>query len=74
MGKVIIYKSDDGVAVVHPTAEALAQMPIESIARLSVPHGQPFGIVDAGTIPTDRALRDAWTVDASLLIDGVGEA
>jgi hypothetical protein len=69
----IIYNQDNGVvAVIIPTAEALAKHSIEAIAIKDVPAGKPFKIVDAADIPSDRSERDAWTVDDALLTDGVG--
>jgi hypothetical protein len=37
-----------------------------------VPAGKPYKIVDAADLPTDRAYRNAWTVDEADLTDGVG--
>ncbi|MFX9324467.1 hypothetical protein ABTP01_14270 [Acinetobacter baumannii] len=70
----IIYQNDaGGVAVVHPTAEALASLTIDEIAQRCVPTGKPYKIVDESEVPTDRTFRDAWTVDEATLTDGVGE-
>ena len=69
----IIYKNSDGsVAVIHPTHEALEIMTIEEIALKDVPTGVAFAIVEDDFIPSDRTFRDAWTIDDSLLTDGVG--
>ena len=69
----IIYKNSDGsVAVIHPTHEALDIMTIEEIALKDVPTGVAFAIVEDDFIPSDRTFRDAWTIDDSLLTDGVG--
>lgn len=73
MNQRIIYKTDDGgVAVIIPTLEAIELYGIKAIALKDVPYGKPFKIVDATDIPTDRALRDAWTVEEADLTDGVG--
>ena len=73
MNPVIIYKQDNGVvAVVRPTEEVLALYGIEAIAQKDVPAGKPYKIIDASEIPTDRSMRNAWTVDEVDLIDGVG--
>ena len=73
MSQVIIYQQDNGVvAVIHPTEEALALYGIEAIAQKDVPAGKPYKIIDASEIPTDRSMRNAWTVDEVDLIDGVG--
>lgn len=69
----IIYKNLDGsVAVIHPTPEALEFMTIEEIALKDVPTGLAFAIVEDSEIPSDRTFRDAWTIEDSLLTDGVG--
>ena len=73
MNPVIIYKQDNGVvAVVRPTEEVLALYGIEAIAQKDVPAGKPYKIIDASEIPTDRSMRNAWTVDEADLTDGVG--
>ena len=73
MNQRIIYKQDNGVvAIIRPTAEALALYGIQAIAIKDVPAGKPFKIVDASVIPTDRSQRDAWTVDEAELTDGIG--
>lgn len=69
----IIYKNQDGgISIIHPTVEALSIMTIEEIAKKDVPTGVAFAIVEDDFIPSDRTFRDAWTVDDSLLTDGVG--
>ena len=73
MNQVIIYKQDNGVAVIiWPTAEAIAVYGIEAIAAKDVPAGKPYKIIDASEIPADRSQRNAWTVDDADLTDGVG--
>ena len=69
----IIYKNQDGgISIIHPTVEALSIMTIEEIALKDVPTGLVFAIVEDDSIPSDRTFRDAWTIDDSLLTDGVG--
>jgi len=71
MKKSIIYQnSEGGVSVVIPNLES--GMTIEEIAARDVPTGNPYKIVDATDIPSDRRWRDAWTVDEADLTDGVG--
>ena len=68
---VIIYNQDNGnVAVVVPTAEALAQHTIMEIAIKDVPTGKPFKIIDSSDLPD--APQESWVVDESALTDGVG--
>ena len=70
----IIYKNlNGGVSILHPTDEALSFMTIDEIAKKDVPTGVKYKIVEDSEIPTDRTFRDAWTVDAATLTDGVGE-
>ena len=49
-------------------------MTLEQIGQKDVPTGVPFWIVDASTIPTDRAFRDAWELDEAAMgvPDGYG--
>ena len=68
---VILYKTADGVAVIHPTAEALTTYSVQEIATKDVPSGLPFKIVDVTDLP-DRNFRGAWDIDVALLNDGVG--
>lgn len=69
----IIYKNNDGgIAIVSPTQEALSFMTIDEIAKKDVPTGKSYVIVEDSFIPTDRTFRDAWTIDDSILTDGVG--
>lgn len=69
----IIYKNESGgVAILHPTDEALSFMTIDEIAKKDVPTGLPYKIVEDSEIPTDRTFRDAWTVGETTLTDGVG--
>ena len=68
--KRIIYKNDaGGVSIITPAECGLT---IEEIALKDVPTGKPFKIVNTLEIPTDRELRDAWSIDEALLTDGVG--
>ena len=69
----IIYKNLDGsLSIIHPTGEVLQLMTIEELALKDVPTSLAFAIVNDSEIPTDRAYREAWVVDSSLLTDGVG--
>lgn len=70
MDKRIIYPTEAGrVAVLIPGDCGLS---IEQIAAKDVPAGRPYKIVDAADIPSDRAERDLWEVDAADLTCGVG--
>lgn len=71
MTQKIIYQTDDGgVAIISPAPDC--GLTIAEIALKDVPFGKPFKIVDEADIPTDRTDRNAWTVDAADLTDGVG--
>jgi len=70
MNQRIIYPTNDGVAVIIPAAEC--GLTIEEIAAKDVPAGKPYKIVDVSDIPSDRTFRNAWEIDPSILIDGVG--
>ena len=72
--KRIIYKnSDNSVSIIVPSDEALQSMTIEQIAKKDVPTGLKYKIVDVSEIPSDRSLRNAWSIDEAELTDGVGE-
>jgi hypothetical protein len=72
--KRIIYKNpDNSVSIIVPAPEALQSMTIEQIAKKDVPTGYKYKIVDVSEIPSDRSLRNAWSIDEAELTDGVGE-
>ena len=72
--KRIIYKNPDNtVSIIVPAPEALQSMTIEQIAKKDVPTGYKYKIVDVSEIPSDRSLRNAWSIDEAELTDGVGE-
>ena len=70
MNQRIIYQnSTGGVSILVPCQCGLT---IEQIAAKDVPTGVPYKIIDVADVPSDRELRDEWTVDAQELTDGVG--
>ena len=72
--KRIIYKNpDNSVSIIVPSPEALQSMTIEQIAKKDVPTGYKYKIVNVSEIPSDRSLRNAWSIDEAELTDGVGE-
>lgn len=74
----IVYKQDSGiVAILTPVLTEInpstgVEWTIEEIAAKDVPTGKKYKIVEDSDVSTDRAFRDAWTVDDSDLTDGVG--
>jgi len=72
MNQRIVYKTDEGVAVIIPTESALAEHTIQEIAEKDVPAGKPYKIVSVDDIPSDRTFRNAWEVDEADLSDGTG--
>jgi hypothetical protein len=71
MNQRIVYRNDDGsLSIITPAPEC--GLTIEQIALKDVPFGKPFKIINASDLPADRASRNAWTVDAVDLTDGVG--
>lgn len=73
MDQRIIYQSDtDGVVVIVPTPQALAEWGIDAIALKDVPAGRPYKIITTDDLPEDRTFRNAWEVNAAILTDGVG--
>jgi hypothetical protein len=71
MTQRIIYSTDNGVAIIIPTPEALQTLTIDDIAKKDVPAEVPYKIVDVSDIPEDRTFRGAWEVDITEP-DGVG--
>ena len=69
----ILYKTETGIAIIHPTPEALKSMTIEEIAKKDVPTNVPYWLVEDNEIPTDRTFRNAWQFEADHEADGVGE-
>lgn len=70
MTQRIIYLNNDGnVAIITP---ANCGLTIEQLALKDVPFGKPFKIINASDLPADRTSRNAWTVDAADLTDGIG--
>jgi len=67
----IIYKNDDGVAIIAPSPKWLGTM--DELAKKDVPTGKKYKIVDTSSISSDRTFRNAWEVDEAQLTDGVGE-
>lgn len=73
MEKRILYRTEDGgVGVIVPAPECLEKYTIEQIAEKDVPEGFPYKIVDVTDVPSDRTFRNAWEVDETDLVDGVG--
>ena len=62
MNSRIIYPTDDGVAIIVPAPEWLAQEgnTMEVLAQMRMPEGKPYKIVDVADIPSDRTFRNAW--------------
>jgi len=56
----IIYKSDDGVAIINPCAD----LSLEDVVEKSVPVGVDYWIIADDKIPEDINNRDAWNIDA----------
>lgn len=73
MTQVIVWKQDNGVAAIfHPTQEAIVSLGMKEIASRIVPKNKPYKFIDASDIPSDRSMRNAWTIDDADLIDGIG--
>jgi hypothetical protein len=73
MDQVIIYNTDQGLAIMLPTPEALAALGINAIAKKDVPAGKKFKIVKRSELPTNWDEAYAWSFDESSSTDGVGE-
>lgn len=69
----IIFKNESGmVSVFHPDQKILDTLLLDEIAKIVVPAGVAYAIVEDSEIPTDRTFRDAWEIDSALLVDGIG--
>ena len=58
----IVYKTEEGLAVLIPTGE----LAVEEVARKDVPLGVDYWIVEDSEVPSDRTFRNAWELDASI--------
>jgi len=67
----IIYQTEDGIAVITP-APNCSLTDAETAAK-DVPTGSAYKIVADDYVPSDRTFRNAWTIEASELTDGVGD-
>lgn len=74
MNKRILFQPAGAPAAVLIPCEC--GLSLEEIGTKDVPAGLPFWIVDAVTVPVDRAFREAWELDADALgpASGVGGA
>lgn len=54
--KKIIYKTETGIAIIHPTKSV-------ELAMKDIPEGAEYKIVDESEIPADRTFRGAWDYD-----------
>jgi len=61
----IIYQTETGVAIIHPTGE----LSIEECAEQSVPAGVPFRFINDDEVPSDRTFRNAWKDDNGIKVD-----
>jgi hypothetical protein len=73
MDQVIIYNTTQGLGIMLPTPEYLAESTILDIAKKDVPAGKKFKIVKRSELPSDWSQSYAWSFDESLPTDGVGE-
>jgi hypothetical protein len=73
MDQLIIYNTDQGLAIMLPTPEYLADHDILSIAKKDVPAGKKFKIINRSDLPSDWSQNYAWSFDESSSTDGIGE-
>lgn len=58
MNQCIIYPNDSGgVHIIYPLNNSLS---IEEVAKLDVPAGKPYKVVNIRDLPVDKTFRDAW--------------
>jgi hypothetical protein len=58
----IIFPTETGVAIIHPTGE----LSIEEVAKKDVPAGVPYRIVNDDEVPSDRTFRNALKYDLTV--------
>jgi hypothetical protein len=61
----IIYPTETGVAIIHPTGE----LSIEEVAAKDMPAGVPYRIVNDDEVPSDRTFRNAWKDEGGIKVD-----
>lgn len=73
MDKRIVFQPHG--AAVHVMIPVDCGLTLQQIGRKDVPEGLQFWIVDANTVPADRAFRAAWELDPNSLgpASGKGE-
>ena len=72
MDRIIYIDAEGELRVITPSPEALVNYTLREVAEKDIPAGLPFLMVDQVDVPSDRAERQAWTVDPATLVDGVG--
>ena len=55
--KIIYKNSDESIAIIHPTSEALEIMSIEEITLKNVPTNLAFTIINNSKIPTNHTYQ-----------------
>ena len=69
----IIYKNEDGgISIISPIESLFKVVNIVDIAKVYVPSGVPYYIVEEEDIPVDRTFRAAWEIDVEATPSGVG--
>jgi hypothetical protein len=67
MKRIIFKRKDNGVTILDPASNYPQRNPlgltVEQVAKKDSEAGQPYWIVDASEVPTDKTFRNAWTVD-----------
>jgi hypothetical protein len=61
----IIYQTETGVAIIHPTGE----LSIEEVAAKDVPPNTPYRIVNDDEVPSDRTFRNAWEDNGGIKVN-----
>lgn len=68
--KKIIFQNDEDALSIMCCAGSTS---IENTAKIDVPTGVKYKIIDDADFPSDREFQDAWEYDFSTDFDGVGE-
>lgn len=79
--KVFVYEQGNDelgnplpVAVARPNPQLLAQLGEAEVARMLVPAGVSYQLLDDDAVPADRAFRNAWKLSGATVDVDMGRA
>ena len=72
MQKILYKNKEGGISIVNLSESLFKVVNIVDIAKVHVPAGVPYYIVEEEDIPADRTFRAAWEIDVEATPSGVG--